>query len=221
MSIVSGPAIADCIAEGDIDVEPYNSDNINPASLDLRLGDEVSVYEDWVDCSAADHIARAQGDHRRPHLQCKAYDGHGLVGGGYMSFVQDIKKPACTRTFTMDKEIGWVLKPGILYLMHTLERVRTERFVPVLDGKSSIGRLGITIHLTAGFGDPGFDGQYTLEVTAVHPVRVYPGMRFCQMRFHHLDGPLLSYQKTGHYQHDQAQGPVASLAHQQFNKRSS
>ena len=206
MSIISGPAIDDCVAAGDIAIDPYEPGHINPASIDLRLGGKVMVYEDWVDCSAADY----------GHYDI--FDGHGLTGG--MSFVQDIKESARTRTFKMDKELGWVLKPGILYLMHTLERVHTDRFVPVLDGKSSIGRLGITIHLTAGFGDPGYDGQYTLEVTAQHPVRVYPGMRFCQMRFHHLDGKLLSYEQTGNYRHDQAKGPVASLAHTQFEGNS-
>ncbi len=206
MSILSGPAIADCVEAGDITITPFDEKNINPASVDLRLGDEVSVYKNWVDCSVADHRSR----------DSTPFDGGGLVGQGYMSYVQDIKEPASTHTFKMYKETGWVLKPGILYLMHTFERVHTECFVPVLDGKSSIGRLGITIHLTAGFGDPGYDGQYTLEVTAAHCIRVYPGMRFCQMRFHHLDGRMLNYKDTGRYQHDQATGPVASLAHTQF-----
>lgn len=214
MSILSGPAITDCVEAGDIVIDPFNEKNINPASVDLRLGDEVSVYEHWVDCSSVDHHRHIVEGLEVPSLV--HFDGHGLVGQGYMSYVQDIKKPAPTRKFKMDKGQGWVLKPGILYLMHTVERVHTERFVPVLDGKSSIGRLGITIHLTAGFGDPGYDGQYTLEVTAAHCIRVYPGMRFCQMRFHHLDGRLLNYKDTGHYQHDQATGPVASLAHTQF-----
>lgn len=86
------------------------------------------------------------------------------------------------------KFVELTLEPRKLYLLHTAERVSTKAFVPVLDGKSSIGRLGICIHLTAGYGDPGFDGQYTLEVTCVIPVRIYAGMRFCQMRFHTMVG---------------------------------
>jgi dCTP deaminase len=218
MSILSGPAIIDCVAAGDIVIEPFDLECINPASIDLRLGDEVAVYSDWVDCSAENYHRTVV--HGLDVANLVHFDGAGLVGHGYMSYVQDIKKPARMHTFKMDKETGWVLKPGILYLMHTLESVCTERFVPVLDGKSSIGRLGITIHLTAGFGDPGYDGQYTLEVATVHCIRVYPGMRFCQMRFHHLDGRVLSYKDTGHYHDHKAKGPVGSLAHTQFEEGS-
>lgn len=111
---------------------------------------------------------------------------------------------------------GLALQPGQLYLMHTLERVRTDHFVPIIDGKSSIGRLGICVHLTAGFGDPGFDGQYTLEVTAVRPVRVYAGMRFCQMRFHTIEGDVELYK--GNYTNQHSMGPVASRSWKQFDE---
>lgn len=204
--IITGPEIISAVHRRTIDIDPFEPGLVNPASIDLRLGSEVLVYEDWVDCSAADY----------GHYDI--FDGHGLVGGGYMSFVQDIKKPARTRTFKMDTKTGWVLKPGILYLMHTVERVCSTAYVPVLDGKSSIGRLGIQVHITAGYGDPGYDGQYTLEVTAMHPIRVYPGMRFCQMRFHTMVGSFMDYQKTGHYKGDAAQGAVGSQAHTQFQE---
>jgi dCTP deaminase len=120
----------------------------------------------------------------------------------------DVKEEPAVDRWIMS-EGGSVLWPGKLYLMHTIESIRTTCFVPVLDGKSSLARLGIVIHLTAGFGDPGFSGQYTLEVTAVHPVRVYAGMPFCQMRFHEITGPLMDYQKTGHYIGEQ-RGPQPS-----------
>ena len=111
---------------------------------------------------------------------------------------------------------GLVLWPGHLYLMHTLERVSTHYFVPILDGKSSIGRLGIQVHMTAGFGDPGFDGQYTLEVTTVYPVRVYAGMRFCQMRFHMIAGEVALY--DGNYTGEASVGPVPSRVWKQFKE---
>lgn len=85
------------------------------------------------------------------------------------------------------------LAPGRLYLMHTAERVWARDRVPVLDGKSSLGRLGISVHQTAGYGDPGFDGQYTLEVTCVLRVRLIVGMRVAQMRFHSLVGEVVPY----------------------------
>ncbi len=126
----------------------------------------------------------------------------------------------CKLNFKQYEADAFTLVPGRLYLMHTVERVFTKVFVPVLDGKSSIGRLGICVHLTAGFGDPGFDGQYTLEVTSVFRVRVYAGMRFCQMRFHNLvqpaDEPLLDYRDKGNYVGNSSRGPVTSMSWKQF-----
>ena len=86
--------------------------------------------------------------------------------------ILDTKKKPSFRVYDIDPECGWVLKPGIGYLMHTLERVSSDFYDPVLDGKSSIGRLFIAVHITAGYGDPGFPGNWTLEVTAQHPVRL-------------------------------------------------
>lgn len=117
------------------------------------------------------------------------------------------------------KESGFVITPGTLYLMHTLERIHTDKYVTVLDGKSSIGRLGIKVHETAGYIDPGFNGQPTLEVTCVHPVRIYPGMRFCQVRFHTLLGHVSLYGgASSHYTGGNAEGPVPSMSWQQFKK---
>jgi dCTP deaminase len=112
-------------------------------------------------------------------------------------------------------ERGCDLRPGVGYLMHTVERIHTKKYVPVLDGKSSIGRLFMKIHETAGYGDPGFNGQYTLEVTVVHPLRVYPGMRIAQMRFHTILGEVQKLY-AGNYTGEAAKGPVPSRAWRQF-----
>lgn len=109
---------------------------------------------------------------------------------------------------------GLVLHPGQLYLMHTVEVVGTREFVTVIDGKSSIARLGVVAHLTAGYGDVGFFGQYTLEVSVIHPVRVYAGMRFCQARFQTVQGEFAQYE--GNYVGETARGPVASRSWRQF-----
>ena len=78
---------------------------------------------------------------------------------------------------------GLVLDPGKLYLGSTRERVYTRDLVPDVDGRSSVGRLGLSVHVTAGRGDLGFRGTYTLEITVVHPVRIYPGDRIAQLYF--------------------------------------
>ena len=81
---------------------------------------------------------------------------------------------------------GIMLHPGRLYLMHTMETVCAHKYVPIIDGRSSVGRLGIGVHITAGYGDVGFKGTYTLEVTVVHPTIVYAGSEICQIRFQTL-----------------------------------
>jgi len=74
-----------------------------------------------------------------------------------------------------------ILLPNKLYLMSTLEYTESRNVVPVISGKSSIGRLGINVHVTAGFGDNGFCGHWTLEIFVLQPVRVYAGMKIGQL----------------------------------------
>lgn len=91
---------------------------------------------------------------------------------------------------------GYVLKPGKLYLGSTLEYTETHSYLPYIDGKSSTGRLGICIHLTAGRGDVGFCNFFTLELTVVQPVRVYAGMPIAQLTYHTIHGDVaLPYNK--------------------------
>ena len=78
---------------------------------------------------------------------------------------------------------GYLLLPGQLYLGSTKEWTKSADTLPQLEGKSSIARLGISVHLTAGFGDIGFEGNWTLEITVVKPVRVYPGMPIAQIYY--------------------------------------
>lgn len=125
----------------------------------------------------------------------------------------DPKKNNPTTSFKMGPE-GYLLRPGVGYLMHTKEIVGTDKYVPAIDGKSSIGRLFVLVHVTAGLGDPGFKGQYTLEVLTTYPIRLYPGMRICQVRFFTVRGEINLYK--GHYKGDTAQGAVASHAYEQF-----
>ena len=200
--ILSDTAIRTSVEAGVIKITPWNPEQVNPASYDVTLGDEVAVYEDWVLCY----------ERERTTIE----DGRNFC---IREAILDVKREPTVRKFKMMPTYGWLLKPGIGYLMATAERISTLSYVPVLDGKSSIGRLFLKIHETAGYGDPGFDGQYTLEVTVVHPLRIYPGMRIGQIRFHTLEGEIgRPYTHTGHYQGEKAYGPVGSQAFKQFLK---
>lgn len=99
------------------------------------------------------------------------------------------------------------LAPGRVYLGHTIEIVGSSSYVPILDGRSSLARLGITAQLSAGFGDLGFFGQWTLEITCQHPTRIYAGMPFAQVSFHAVCGPITQLYR-GRYQGQD--GPTAS-----------
>jgi len=88
-----------------------------------------------------------------------------------------------------DKE-GDILYPGQLYIMSTEEYTETHNLIPRVDGRSSIGRLGIFVHVTAGFGDIGFCGKWTLEVVVVRPVILYAGIKICQISYLAPDGPI-------------------------------
>ena len=88
---------------------------------------------------------------------------------------------------------GLVLTPNQLYLGRTAERTETHNLVPMIEGRSSVGRLGLFVHVTAGFGDVGFCGYWTLEMFAVGPVRVYPGVPICQIFYHDLRGSFDKY----------------------------
>jgi len=85
---------------------------------------------------------------------------------------------------------GLILQPGTLYLGVTEEYTETHEHVPFLEGKSSIGRLGIDIHATAGKGDVGFCNTWTLEISCVQPVKVYAGMPVGQLIYFTIEGEI-------------------------------
>jgi dCTP deaminase len=85
---------------------------------------------------------------------------------------------------------GYVLHPGTLYLGVTEEYTETHRHVPFLEGKSSVGRLGIDIHATAGKGDVGYCNTWTLEISCAQPVRIYAGMPIGQLIYFVVEGSI-------------------------------
>lgn len=113
----------------------------------------------------------------------------------------DIKKMEPYKTFTIDENKGFLLKPGHLYLGQTLEHTETYNYIPMIEGRSSLGRLGIFIHVTAGFGDINFKGRWTLEIVCVKPVRIYPFIQIGQLYYHSVLGEIKEELKyNGKYQ---------------------
>ncbi|MGH7136111.1 MAG: dCTP deaminase [Pirellulales bacterium] len=118
----------------------------------------------------------------------------------YEELVLDMRKANRVRRITVPPE-GLVLNPHQLYLGRTIERTETHNLVPMIEGRSSVGRLGLFVHVTAGFGDVGFCGYWTLEMFAVQPVRIYPGVSICQIFYHQIAGDFTEY-SSDKYQHN-------------------
>lgn len=156
-------------------IEPFEPSQLNPNSYNLRLHDELMIYEDEV---------------------------------------LDMRRLPKTHRIKVPPE-GLVLQPGRLYLGRTLEYTETHGFVPMLEGRSSIGRLGLFVHVTAGFGDTGFRGYWTLEISAIHPLRIYPGVEICQIFYHQVVGEVTPYQ-SDKYQNNRDIQP--SMLYKDFNR---
>ncbi|URZ02751.1 dCTP deaminase [Clostridium felsineum] len=172
--ILSGKQIIDNIGR-DIVIEPFTEKQINPNSYNLKLHNELLVYDEEV---------------------------------------LDMKKPNSTKKLIIPEE-GIVLQPRKLYLGRTVEYTETDKYVPMLEGRSSVGRLGVFIHVTAGFGDVGFKGYWTLEIFCVEPIRIYPGVEICQIYYHDVGGEYEKY-SNGKYQNNNGIQP--SLLYKDFQK---
>lgn len=130
----------------------------------------------------------------------------------YTSGTLDMRTDNPTQKILIPSE-GLMLQPGKLYLGRTVEYTRTEGYIPMLEGRSSIGRLGICIHVTAGFGDVGFAGYWTLELFCVQPVKIYAGVQIAQIYYHTITEPYERYTK-GKYQNNK--GIQASMLYKEF-----
>ena len=130
----------------------------------------------------------------------------------YVDECLDAKKHNKIKEIIIPPE-GYVLEPGKLYLGVTQEYTETHTCVPFLEGKSSIGRLGIDIHATAGKGDVGFCNTWTLEISCVQPVRIYAGMPVGQLIYFMVEGEIQNYYnlKSGAKYNERSLRPVESM----------
>lgn len=170
--ILSGRKIREHLGR-EIKIEPFVESQLNPNSYNLRLADELLVYNNAT---------------------------------------LDMRSENKTKTLKIPPE-GVVLEPHTLYLGRTHEYTETDGFVPMLEGRSSVGRLGLFIHVTAGFGDVGFRGYWTLEMFCVNPIRIYAGVEVCQIYYHTIEGEYDAY-SSGKYQNNRGIQP--SLLYRDF-----
>ncbi len=177
VSVLSDGTILRLVEAGRIRIDPWDPELVQPASVDLRLGDSFRVF----------HNHRASAiDLRRPPD----------------NLTEEVVVPA---------EESFVIHPGEFCLGRTLEWVELpDDVVARIEGKSSLGRLGLIVHATAGFCDPGWKGTLTLELNNLTrvPIKLYPGLLIAQLSFMTLDAPALrpygSPQLGSHYQGQRA-----------------
>ena len=131
----------------------------------------------------------------------------------YEEVVLDMRKPNRMRRIAIPSD-GIVLSPNQLYLGRTVEKIESSKYVPMVEARSSVARLGLFLNLSASFGDVGYSGCWTLEMYAVQPVRIYPGIPICQILFHEVAGTIRKYE-SGKYQ--QAEDIQPSLIHRELN----
>lgn len=141
------------------------------------------------------------------------------LGNKIKHYVNDILDPKIKQPvieLTMGNE-GFVLTPGKIFLGHTLEVMGSDHYVPIVKGRSSTARLGLFIHITADIIDIGSHNQWTLQMYAVQPVRIYPGMLIGQVTFWKVLGEIELYR--GKYQG--STGPVESHIYKDFKEKGS
>ena len=149
----------------------------------------------------------------KTNLGTNSYDVHlGKHLAVYKDPELDAKKHNTVDHFEIPPE-GFVLQAGQLYLGVTHEYTETHSHIPFLEGKSSTGRLGIDIHATAGKGDVGYCNTWTLEITCIHPVRVYAGMPIGQLIYFEVEGEIENYynKKPGAKYNVRSIKPVESM----------
>lgn len=189
--ILTGTEILRLLAKGDIIIDPFDERQLNPNSYNLRLASKLRVYAGWNSEKELREYSKGKVAFPAVTLDCRADN--------------------VTYEFEIPEE-GFVLYPGKLYLGSTVEYTATDKYVPMLDGRSSLARLGISVHQTGGFGDVGFRGHWTLEITCVEPVRIYAGLAVCQIRFQAVQGQtLLQYDKLSKSKYANQVGPTPSL----------
>ena len=130
----------------------------------------------------------------------------------YKDSILDMKKSNRVEKIIIPSN-GLVLEPNRLYLGRTVEHTETKNLVPMLEGRSSIGRLGLFVHVTAGFGDVGFRGFWTLEIFCVQPIKIYPNVEICQVYYHTIKGEYENYSSTKYQNNKDIQ---ASLLYKDF-----
>lgn len=212
--ILTDRTILKGIENGEIVITPFVRENMGTNSVDLTLSPHMKTYVNGDKWWYENHVQGVP--------TFKTYDSERettfyLFGNTEGYYIDSREK---NETVDMEiKEDGFILQPGKLYIASTNEYTETHNAVPKLEGKSSLGRLGLFVHVTAGYGDVGFCGTWTLELVVTVPLKIYPNMKICQISYHSISEiPLVSYDKKIDAKYSGQEGATASKNFENFNK---
>ena len=162
--LLSDHSILEALAQGRLVIQPFSPEELQPASVDLHLDDQILTF------GPPEPLA--------PKNEAELL----------------LNEPPPKRLITLTPEKPYALRPREFLLGSTQEHIElASDLVARLEGKSSLGRLGLVIHSTAGFVDPGWQGRLTLELSNLsqQPLALYPGMKIAQISFLELTTPAL------------------------------
>lgn len=185
------------VEAGTIIIDPFDREALGTNSYDVHLADTLLTYKDTGD-----------------------YETSGFGGTTrYVTRPLDVREKRETVGRVIGDD-GFVLQPNELYLASTIEYTESHAHVPILNGKSSIGRLGLSIHVTAGTGDVGFCNHWTMELFVIKPLRIYAGMPIGQLLWFTIAAaPLQPYNvKPSAKYNGRDPKPRASEFHRNFDK---
>lgn len=184
MAVLSDKNIKQALQSGDIEISPLSEQDIQPASIDVHLGNDFRIFKTSI---------HRYIDPEKPH-------------------------PDLTEAVIVKEGEEFILHPGQFALGTTLEVVALcPSILGKLEGKSTLGRLGLMIHSTAGYVDPGWKGELTLELSNVStlPIILRPGMRIGQLSFEtmtsEVERPYGSRELGSHYQGQSGATPSKAL----------
>lgn len=169
---LTASAIREAIKKGEITIKPFEEARLNPNSYNVCLSDELGVYIP-ADTPGMSEMVE----------ECFR------AGQPLPAASLDCRKDNPIHYLKLPRDGAW-LYPGKIYLGSTVEFTDTPCHVPLIEGRSSLARLGIKAHITGGFGDIGFRGHWTLEIEVTEKVRIYPFMEFAQIYFHAPQGAI-------------------------------
>jgi len=151
--IIAHDQLLEDVESGRIHCWPFDLDMVGTNSIDVTLGRNIKIVRD-----------------NKVHSK---YGDKGYIDPVFDQVFEEITMP----------DAGIILEPGIRYLAHTEEEIGSDFYVPIYEGRSSIARMFLWSHISAGFGEVGFKRQWTLELACVGRIRIFPGMRIGQVFF--------------------------------------